>query len=70
MKRDYLKAAAIINFAFGMIGMLIQYYYLSIFYIVTGIIIFYLSSSQDETLANAKMIIFIIGLLLLPVNLM
>ena len=69
MKRDYLKAAAIINFAFGMIGMLIQYYYLSIFYIVTGIIIFYLSSSQDETLANAKMIIFIIGLLLLPVNL-
>ena len=70
MKRDNLKVAAIINIVFGMIGMLIQYfYYLSIFYIATGIIIFYLSSSQDETLANSKMIIFIIGLLLLPVNL-
>ena len=67
MKRNYLKAAAIINIV---LGILTQYFhYLSLFYIVTGIIIFYLSCSKDETLANAKTIIFIIGLLILPVNL-
>lgn len=67
MKRNYLKTAAIINIVLGMLTR--YFHYLSLFYFVTGVILFYLSCSKDETLANAKTIIFIIGLLLLPVNL-
>ena len=67
MKRDYLKAAAIINIV---LGLLTQYFhYLSFFYIITGVILLYLSCSKDETLVNAKNIILILGIILLPVNL-